>query len=135
MCVIDALDPRHPPQALQRRHHKILKAIYHAAALLAHLDGIDEGIQHRHRAGILALRIVWIALPPNGDETRRRHRDQARPGLWSVQVLELLFHIKGHGGNLLFRTIGKQWVSDWEAMGKQWRSNRKEAARSREEAA
>lgn len=89
-----------PPEALERRHHKVEIAFDTPRAFLRHLDGVGDTVKQWQGVLILAAFGVWIALSARRDIAHGRDGYDARLAGRSIELFAFLLEVVRHGGHL-----------------------------------
>ena len=79
-----------PPESFQRWHHIVVKAFDAMVRLVAHLQGVGNGIEDAYSLLICSAFFIGIALATHGDVVRRWHSHNHRLCRRQVEPLVLL---------------------------------------------
>ena len=79
-----------PPETFQRRHYIVIETFDTMVRLVAHLQGIGNGIEDAYSLLIGATFFIRIALAPHGNVVRLRHGHNHRLCRRQVEPLVLL---------------------------------------------
>ena len=67
-------------------------------ALVAHFNGIGQGVEDTQGLLVGAAGVVGVAAAPDGKVVHAWHVHDFRRGLGEIKFLVLFFEVEGHGG-------------------------------------
>lgn len=71
--IIHTVNPLLPPEAFQRRHHKIVVAVNSMISKLAHFDGVGNCVQHGDGSFVSPTFLVGVAHTPDSNILHGRY--------------------------------------------------------------
>ena len=96
IAVIDTVNAFLPPEPFEWRNYIVVKALDTMVCLVAHLQGVGNGIQDADCLLISAAFIVGIALAAHGDVIRLWDNHDNRFCRREIELLAFFLKIEGH---------------------------------------